>query len=64
MRTAAIVLVMVQLLGGGPFRHGRLPGEHVIERAAQGINIAAAVGLARLQRLLRRDVVECAQGDA
>ena len=39
------VLVMVQLLGGRSFRYGRLAGQHVVERAAERIDVAAHVGL-------------------
>ena len=58
------MLMMVQLLGRRPLRRRRLAGQHVIERAAQGIDVAAGVGLARLQRLLGRNVVEGPQRHA
>ena len=53
-----------QLLQRGPFRIRRLPGQHVVHRAAERINIAADVGIAGIPGLLGRDIVECPQGRA
>src|SRR5262245_16796119 len=55
------VLVMVQLLGGCSARHRRLTREHVVEGAAERVKVTAEVGFTRLQRLLRRYVVESAE---
>ena len=58
------VLMGVQLLGRSAFGHGRPAGECMVERAAERVDVAAHVGFARVERLLRRNVIEGAEGDA
>ena len=43
---------------------GRIPGEHLVENAAEGIDVGASVQLARARRLLRAHVVHGADGQA
>ncbi len=54
-------LMIEQLLQHGPFGIRRLAGQHVIERAAERIDVAAHVDVARVLGLLGRDVIERAE---
>ena len=59
-----LLLVLDQLLQDRPAGEGRPAGEHVEERAAQRVEVAAHVDVARVAGLLGADVVERAQGHA
>ena len=52
------ILMMVEFLGCRPLWHGRFTRQHVIKRAAEGVDIAPRIRLARLQGLLGRDVIK------
>ena len=54
----ADALVVEQLLRGGALGERRPARQGVVEGAAERVDVAAHVGVARLERLLRRDVVE------
>ena len=56
--------VLEQALGHVALGEGRLAGQHVIERAAQGVDVAADVGRAAVARLLRGNVIHRADGRA
>ncbi len=58
------ILVIEQLLEHRPLRVRRATGEHVEQRTAQRIEVAADVRHPRILRLLRRDVVKGAQRGA
>ena len=49
---------------GGAAGEGHLTGQQEMEGAAEGIQVGADVGLARVEGLLRRDVVEGAHDGA
>ena len=54
----------LEFLRRGAFGNGRSPGNRVIERAAEAVNIAANIGAARVHRLFGRDVIEGAERHA
>ena len=56
-----LALMVQQLLQDRSFRVGWLAGQHVVQRAAERIDIAADVDVARVFGLLGRDVIEGAQ---
>ena len=56
--------MLQQLLQHRAFGKRRLAGEHEEQRAAERVDVAADVGVARIAGLLGRDVVERAERDA
>ena len=56
-----LLLVLEQLLEHGPLGERRPAGEHVEQRAAERIEVAADVDVARVAGLLGADVVERAE---
>src|SRR5579872_4131277 len=54
----------LKFLGSGSLRHGWSAGQGMIKRAAQRIDIASYIRAARVESLLRRDVIECAESDS
>ena len=59
-----LLLVLDQLLEHGPARERRPAGQHVEQRAAQRVQVAANVHVAGISGLLGTDVVERAQRHA
>ena len=59
-----IALVREQLLQHRPFRKRRPASEHEKQRAAERVNVAANIGIARVAGLFGADVVERSKRDA